>query len=72
MRWLLRDGDAGLLVMLLVAGALPGVSDVVAGRALGAAATVGALVCAASAVGLGRRLLVHVRAESMRKQLLRR
>lgn len=71
MRWLLNDGDAWLLVMLLAAGTLPIAGDVLHQRPLGAAATIGGLVAVACAVGLVRRAWTHVRAEALRKRLLR-
>ncbi len=67
----LRDGDVWLLVLLLAAGVLPVIGDLLHDRPLGGEATLGGLVAIASAVGLVRRLSVHLRAEALRKRLLR-
>jgi len=66
----LADGDVALLGLLIVAGALPVVGDVLHGRPLGAEATIGALVALASLVGLSKRVSTHVRARALRRRLL--
>ncbi|MBL8949163.1 MAG: hypothetical protein JNK82_00200 [Myxococcaceae bacterium] len=72
MKALWRDGDVGLLVLVVAAGVLPIIGDVLHGQPLGVEATLGALMVVAGAVGLSRRLTTLVRAEALRKRLLRR
>ena len=71
MTWLLKDGDVWLLALLVGAGALPVIADVAHHRPFGAEATLGGLVALASAAGLVRRLTTHLRAEALRRRMLR-
>ncbi|MBK7864589.1 MAG: hypothetical protein IPJ65_39505 [Archangiaceae bacterium] len=71
MRWLFGDGDLWLLLMMLVAGLLPVISDLLQGRVLGGEATVGGLIATVSAVALLRRVAQHWRAAAMRRRLMR-
>jgi hypothetical protein len=71
MKWLLKDGDVWLLVFLIVAGAIPMCGDVFRHRPLGTEATIGGIVVTASLVGLGRRIWIHLRAEALRRRMMR-
>ena len=69
MKSLLKDGDLWLLCMLIGAGALPVLADVLHDRKLGAEATLGALVCVLAAVALCRRVLLLLRTRALARRL---
>jgi hypothetical protein len=68
-KWLLKDSDAWLMLMLVIVGAMPVAADALCDRPLGVEATLGGVVAVSCAVALVRRAFTQLRAAAMLRRL---